>query len=162
MGVSMEKMNIRTAQTADLQAIVEIYNQAIIAGQKTADISPVTIVIDSNTASIRLLEKHGFEKWGHMPGVAEFNGLEVGHLYYGMMSLSSGWYEDGTGIFKYSLFCSKNLFVEMLLVASSYRISPWAPCNRILLPFVATFSSRMNCRQLGTWLPNMRCCLTQV
>lgn len=167
-GVSMKMMNIRTAQTADLQAIVEIYNQAIIAGQKTGDIAPVTvedrkqwfenhtpdehpllvakdnnlivgyctispyrpgrmalrhtaevsyyihfdhhrrgiasrllnraikmcpsleiktlfaIVIDTNAASIRLLEKNGFEKWGYMPGVAEFNGIEVGHLYYGL------------------------------------------------------------------------------
>jgi L-amino acid N-acyltransferase YncA len=161
-------MNIRTANNADLLAIVEIYNQAVIAGQKTADISPViledrkpwfenhtadkhplfvaeennliigyctispyrpgrmalrhtaevsyyihfdhhrrgiasqllkhaiemcpsleiktlfAIVIDSNAASIRFLEKHGFEKWGYMPGVAEFDGIEAGHLYYGL------------------------------------------------------------------------------
>ena len=42
------------------------------------------ILIDSNHESIRLLEKHGFEKWGHMPRVAEFDGIEVGHLYYGL------------------------------------------------------------------------------
>jgi len=161
-------MNIRTATLEDLEAIVEIYNQAIAAGQKTADIMPVTtgdrekwfenhasdkypilvaedgtvivgyltisayrpgrqavrytaevsyfvhfghhrqgiasnllhyaigmcpslkiknlfaILIDSNQASIRLLEKCGFEKWGHMPRVAEFDGIEFGHLYYGL------------------------------------------------------------------------------
>lgn len=160
-------MNIRIAKIADLQAIVEIYNQAIIAGQKTADTTIMTvsdrlqwfeqhipekypilvaenmnivgycsispyragrmalrrtaevscyihfdhlrsgiasellkhaiqmcpslelktlfaIVMDSNTASIRFLEKHGFEKWGHMPKVAEFDGIEVGHLYLGL------------------------------------------------------------------------------
>jgi L-amino acid N-acyltransferase YncA len=161
-------MNIRTATFEDLEAIVEIYNQAIAAGQKTADITSVTtedrrmwfedhtpdkypilvaedgnviigyltispyrpgrmalrytaevsyfvhfghhrqgvasnllrhaidmcpslqiknlyaILIESNQGSIRLLEKYGFVKWGHMPRVAEFNGIEVGHLYYGL------------------------------------------------------------------------------
>ena len=161
-------MNIRTATFEDLEAIVEIYNQAIAAGQKTADTTPVTtedrekwfdghtpdkypilvaedgniivgyltisayrpgrmalrytaevsyfvhfehhrqgiasnllqyaidlcpslriknlfaILIDSNQGSIGILEKYGFEKWGHMPRVAEFDGIEVGHLYYGL------------------------------------------------------------------------------
>ncbi len=161
-------MNIRIAKSEDLEAIIEIYNQARAAGQKTADTTPVTnddrknwfeahtpnkypilvaekddvivgyltidpyrpsrmalrhtaevsyfvhfehhrqgiasnllkhvmsicsslqiktlfaIVIDSNHESIRLLEKHGFEKWGHMPRVAVFDGIEVGHLYYGL------------------------------------------------------------------------------
>ncbi len=161
-------MNIRIAKLEDLKAMVDIYNQAIAAGQKTADIIPVStddrkqwfkehipnkypilvvekgksivgyltisayrpgrmalrhtaeisyfvhfehhrqgiasrllqyaidmcpslqlktlfaIVIDSNQGSISLLEKYGFEKWGHMPRVAEFGGNEVGHLYYGL------------------------------------------------------------------------------
>lgn len=161
-------MNIRIAKLEELEAIVEIYNQAISAGQKTADITPVTtddrknwfqahnpdkypilvaekdnvivgyltispyrtgrmalrhtaevscfvhfeyhrqgiasnllqhainmypslqiktlfaILIDNNQASIELMEKYGFEKWGHMPRVAEFDGIEVGHLYYGL------------------------------------------------------------------------------
>lgn len=42
------------------------------------------ILIDSNVASVQLLEKYGFEKWGHMPQIAEFDGIEVGHLYYGL------------------------------------------------------------------------------
>ena len=41
------------------------------------------IVLESNQASIRLLEKLGFEKWGYLPRVADFDGKEVGHLYYG-------------------------------------------------------------------------------
>jgi L-amino acid N-acyltransferase YncA len=161
-------MNIRIAKIKDLEALVNIYNQAIAAGQKTADITPVTIddrkkwfeehlpdkypilvaeenksivgylsispyrpgrmalrytaeisyfvdfkchrkgiatillkkaidmcpslqlkslfaiIIDSNQSSISLLEKYGFKKWGHMPNVADFNGTEVGHLYYGL------------------------------------------------------------------------------
>lgn len=161
-------MNIRIARDQDLEAIVEIYNQAITVGQKTADTIPVSveyrkgwfeehkpdrypilvaerddsilgyltisayrpgraalrhtaevsyyvhfdyqrqgtasallqhaidmcpslkiktlfaILIDSNAASIGLLEKYGFEKWGYMPRVAEFDGREFGHLYYGL------------------------------------------------------------------------------
>ena len=161
-------MKIRTATFDDIEAMVDIYNQAIAAGQKTADLTPVSaedrmkwfedhtpdrypiliaekdnvivgyltispyragrmalcytaevsyyvhfehhrqgiaskllqhiigmcsslriktlfaILLDSNRGSIELLEKFGFEKWGYMPGVAEFDGIEAGHLYYGL------------------------------------------------------------------------------
>ncbi len=42
------------------------------------------ILIETNIGSIKLLEKFGFEKWGFMPGVAQFNGKEVGQFYYGL------------------------------------------------------------------------------
>ncbi len=161
-------MNIRTAERKDLEALVEIYNQSIAAGQITADLTPFTtvdrmdwfqehsldkypiwvaekdqkivgyltlseyrsgrnalrhtaevsyfihfgyhrqgiasnllryvieicpslkiktlfaILLDGNQGSEHLLKKFGFEKWGHMPRVAEFDGVEVGHLYYGL------------------------------------------------------------------------------
>ena len=41
------------------------------------------IVLESNQGSVRLLEKMGFEKWGYLPQVANFDGKEMGHLYYG-------------------------------------------------------------------------------
>ncbi|HPR55604.1 MAG TPA: N-acetyltransferase family protein [Deltaproteobacteria bacterium] len=41
------------------------------------------ILLDINTASVGILEKFGFEKWGHLPGVADFGEVECGHLYYG-------------------------------------------------------------------------------
>lgn len=41
------------------------------------------IVLEGNQASLGLLEKMGFEQWGYLPRVANFNGKEVGHLYYG-------------------------------------------------------------------------------
>lgn len=46
--------------------------------------SLVAILLDVNLPSIRLLEKLSFEKWGHLPGVADFDGRECGHLYYGL------------------------------------------------------------------------------
>jgi len=41
------------------------------------------ILLDDNAASMRLLEKFGFEHWGHLPRVAEFGEREVGQFYYG-------------------------------------------------------------------------------
>ncbi len=44
----------------------------------------IAILLAHNEASIRLLEKFGFVEWGRMPGVADFNGTERDHLYYGL------------------------------------------------------------------------------
>jgi len=41
------------------------------------------ILLDINQASTRILEKLGFEQWGHLPRVADFDGRECGHYYYG-------------------------------------------------------------------------------
>jgi phosphinothricin acetyltransferase len=42
------------------------------------------ILLDDNEASVALLERFGFRRWGHLPRVADFGGREVGHLYYGL------------------------------------------------------------------------------
>lgn len=42
------------------------------------------IILERNQASLRLLEKIGFQKWGYLPRVADFDGEECGHCYYGM------------------------------------------------------------------------------
>jgi len=44
----------------------------------------IAILLDPNTPSIALLENFGFEKWGEMPGIAEIEGGEYNHLYYGL------------------------------------------------------------------------------
>lgn len=44
----------------------------------------IAILLDVNKGSIKLLEKHGFMQWGHLPAVADFDGLICGHLYYGL------------------------------------------------------------------------------
>ncbi|HJO95641.1 MAG TPA: N-acetyltransferase family protein [Victivallales bacterium] len=162
-------MNIRTAQHKDLKDIVEIYNQAILQKNATADLTPLSIddkrqwfeehtqdkypiwvycdesdhvlgwcslspyrrgrmalrftaeisyyihkyhrkksigskllqyaidhcegleiksifgiLLDINIPSIKILEKFGFKKWAHLPGIAEINGKECGHVYYGI------------------------------------------------------------------------------
>lgn len=42
------------------------------------------ILLDDNVGSIRLLEKFGFERWGHLPRVADYDGVELGQLIYGL------------------------------------------------------------------------------
>lgn len=41
------------------------------------------ILLEKNRASIRLMEKCGFELWGRLPDVALIEGEFVSHLYYG-------------------------------------------------------------------------------
>jgi phosphinothricin acetyltransferase len=41
------------------------------------------IIIDHNVASIKLIEKCGYQKWGHLPKIAIFDHVEAGHVYYG-------------------------------------------------------------------------------
>lgn len=161
-------MNIRLAEYKDLEALVEIYNQAILTGRCTADMDTfsveertswfeehlsleyplyvyevdnkvvgyiyfsgyrpgrramkhtaevsyyihkdyqrqgigskmmefaiekskelnfktlVAILLAFNIPSIKLLKKFGFEEWGCLPDIAEFDGEITSHLYYGL------------------------------------------------------------------------------
>jgi len=61
----------------------ELIEYALLSGKKLGYKTIFAIVLDKNEASIKLLEKFGFEKWGHMPNVANFNGEECGHIYLG-------------------------------------------------------------------------------
>lgn len=42
------------------------------------------IILDKNEPSIHVLRKFGFQRWGHMPNIADFDGVECGHVYYGL------------------------------------------------------------------------------
>ncbi len=44
----------------------------------------VAILLSCNKASIALLEKFGFERWGLMPGIAKLKTDTVDHYYYGL------------------------------------------------------------------------------
>jgi L-amino acid N-acyltransferase YncA len=43
----------------------------------------VAVVIDQNEDSRKLLEKMGFQQWGYLPCVLDFDGEEFGEYYYG-------------------------------------------------------------------------------
>ena len=62
------------------QLLVYAINACRQLNYKTA----LAIILDKNTASIKLMEKFGFQKWAFLPGVADFDGEECNHVYYGM------------------------------------------------------------------------------
>lgn len=43
----------------------------------------ISILLDLNKPSIYILEKFGFEKWGHLPGIADIGGVICGQFIYG-------------------------------------------------------------------------------
>ena len=43
----------------------------------------MAILLDINEASISILKKFGFEKWGHLPNIAEINGSKCGQFIFG-------------------------------------------------------------------------------
>ncbi len=42
------------------------------------------LLLDINIVSIKILEKFGFVRWGHMPDIAEIENTTCGHLIYGL------------------------------------------------------------------------------
>jgi phosphinothricin acetyltransferase len=54
-------------------------NEAVRLGFKNL----ISILLDVNKRSIYLLEKYGFERWGHLPVIAEIDGLVCGQYIYG-------------------------------------------------------------------------------
>ena len=44
----------------------------------------IAILLDVNKNSIHLLEKHGFQEWGHLKDIIEFNDKICGQLIYGL------------------------------------------------------------------------------
>lgn len=56
---------------------------AIGAGSRLGYRTIIAIVLDKNENSINLLLKSGFQQWGHLPGIADFDGEVCGHVYYG-------------------------------------------------------------------------------
>lgn len=43
----------------------------------------LAVVLDRNERSVRLLLKSGFQPWGHLPDIANFDGERCGHSYFG-------------------------------------------------------------------------------
>jgi L-amino acid N-acyltransferase len=44
----------------------------------------ISILLEWNVPSIKLLEKFGFKQWGCLPGIADFDGEICSHMYYGL------------------------------------------------------------------------------
>jgi phosphinothricin acetyltransferase len=78
--VSFYIRNDRQGQGIGTQLVAFVINKAREINIKTL----IAILLEPNTASIRLLEKFNFQKWGDMPNVAEFDGIECNHQFYGL------------------------------------------------------------------------------
>jgi len=52
----------------------KLINSAIATAKKNGTKNLFAILLDINTSSVVILEKFGFEKWGHLPAVAEIDG----------------------------------------------------------------------------------------
>jgi len=57
--------------------------QTIESAKKLGFKNLISILLDMNKTSIHILEKYGFEKWGHLPEVAEISGIICGQFIYG-------------------------------------------------------------------------------
>lgn len=44
----------------------------------------IGFIFAHNEASLKLFEKFGFERWGHMPGIADIDGVERGLVILGL------------------------------------------------------------------------------
>ena len=55
-----------------------IMSKAITIAKKKGFSHLLAILLDSNKASVALLKKHGFEKAGHLPGIARFKDYTCG------------------------------------------------------------------------------------
>jgi L-amino acid N-acyltransferase YncA len=44
----------------------------------------IAMLFETNTGSVKLLEKYGFQKWGCLYNVIEIDDIKYNHLYYGL------------------------------------------------------------------------------
>lgn len=61
-----------------------LLERGIEAGRETGRAVLIAILMHTNIGSIRLLEKQGFTRWAHLPGVGELQGRVVDQFYYGL------------------------------------------------------------------------------
>jgi L-amino acid N-acyltransferase YncA len=60
-----------------------LLNQAIAACPRLRIKRVFAILLESNAASRELLRSLRFDQWGFLPKVADFDGRETGHVYFG-------------------------------------------------------------------------------
>jgi L-amino acid N-acyltransferase YncA len=60
-----------------------LIRHAVDAGPSLGIKNIIAVLLDRNEPSRRLLEKLGFQQWGYLPRVLDFDGEECGEFYYG-------------------------------------------------------------------------------
>ena len=62
----------------------KLINFAIETAPKLSFKNIFAIILEKNVASIKLLKKLSFEQWAFLPDVADFDGVECGHIFLGL------------------------------------------------------------------------------
>ncbi len=62
----------------------ELVNHAIADCKRIGKKNLLAILLETNKPSISLLEKLGFQKWGHFPDIVEMHGKTMGQVIYGL------------------------------------------------------------------------------
>jgi len=60
-----------------------LMTHSVAEAPRTGIMVLLAIVLEGNAASVRLLEKFQFARWGFLPEVADLGGALRGHWYYG-------------------------------------------------------------------------------
>ncbi|HEY6436283.1 MAG TPA: GNAT family N-acetyltransferase [Ignavibacteriaceae bacterium] len=60
-----------------------LINHTINSAEELGFKNLISILLDANKISIYILEKFGFERWGHLPEVAQIDGVICGQFIYG-------------------------------------------------------------------------------
>ncbi len=60
-----------------------LIHHAVQAGPGLGIKNIIAVLLDRNEPSRKLLEKLGFQQWGYLPRVLDFDGEECGEFYYG-------------------------------------------------------------------------------
>ena len=61
----------------------KLLEHTIKAAKEIGFVTIIAVILGSNTASRKLLEKFGFTEWGCMPGICRFGDRTEDHVYYG-------------------------------------------------------------------------------
>ncbi|AFA47866.1 GNAT family N-acetyltransferase [Acetobacterium woodii] len=61
-----------------------LMKRAIEAAKEIGFKNLVAVVFDTNICSRKLVKKHGFKLWGHMPDTVDIDGQSIGFDYWGL------------------------------------------------------------------------------
>jgi len=66
------------------QGIASILLEHVIKACRPLQIKTlIAYILEQNSPSIALMNKYGFERWGFLPNIADFEGKEFAHTIYG-------------------------------------------------------------------------------
>jgi L-amino acid N-acyltransferase YncA len=66
------------------QGIASLMLEHVISVCKSLQVKTlIAYILEQNSPSLSLMHKYGFEQWGFLPKIADFDGHEFGHTIYG-------------------------------------------------------------------------------